>query len=136
VPETPQDVKDQREVTAHSAVEILMALSMECKQLSNRTTQTYEKLTEYPKLQALELQLQEVKQHAETLQLQLKALSSIERMKRYQEKHTTQQQIHTIQRSIMEVTQRLQPVQDKSYQLFTEFESRGAELEQVVIAVE
>jgi hypothetical protein len=34
----------------------------------------------------------------------------------------------------MEVTQRLQPIQDKTYQLFTEVEGQGAELEQVVIA--
>ena len=36
----------------------------------------------------------------------------------------------------MEVIQRLQPVQDKAYQLFTEVEGRGAELEQVVAAAE
>jgi hypothetical protein len=36
----------------------------------------------------------------------------------------------------MEVTQQLQPVQDKACQLFTEVESRGAELEQVVITTE
>jgi type II secretory pathway predicted ATPase ExeA len=34
----------------------------------------------------------------------------------------------------MEVTQRLQPVQDKAYQLFTEVEGQGEELEKVVIA--
>jgi hypothetical protein len=36
----------------------------------------------------------------------------------------------------MEVTQRLQPIQDKAFQLFTEIESRGAELEQVITAAE
>jgi hypothetical protein len=36
----------------------------------------------------------------------------------------------------MEVTQWLQPVQDKACQLFTEVESRGVELEQVVITAE
>jgi hypothetical protein len=36
----------------------------------------------------------------------------------------------------MEITQWLQPVQDKAYQLFTEVESRGAELEQVVTTAE
>jgi hypothetical protein len=36
----------------------------------------------------------------------------------------------------MEVTQRLQPVQDKAYQLFTEVEGQGAELEQVVTTFE
>jgi hypothetical protein len=29
----------------------------------------------------------------------------------------------------MEVTRRLQPIQDKAYQLFTEVEDQGAELE-------
>jgi hypothetical protein len=57
-------------------------------------------------------------------------------MKRSQEKCTAQQQIHTIQRKVMEVTQWLQPVQDKACQLFTEVESRGAELEQVVTTTE
>jgi hypothetical protein len=36
----------------------------------------------------------------------------------------------------MEVTQRLQPIQDKAYQLFTEIEGQGAKLEQVVTAFE
>jgi chromosome segregation ATPase len=136
VPETPQDVRDQREATAQSAVERIKALAMECKQLSNRSAQMYEKLTENPELQALESQLQEAKQQAETIQAQLKPLSVVERMKRSQEQRTAQQQIHTIQSRVMEVTQRLQPVQDKAYQLFTEVEGRGAELEQVVTAAE
>jgi chromosome segregation ATPase len=136
VPETPQEIRDQRETTARSAVDRLKSLALECKQLSNQSAQTYENLTENPELQALESQLQEAKQHADTLQAQLKALSPVERMKRSQEKRTAQQQIHMIQRKVMEVTQRLQPVQDKACQLFTEVESRGAELEQVVIAAE
>jgi hypothetical protein len=36
----------------------------------------------------------------------------------------------------MEVTQRLQPVQDKACQLFEKIEGRGAKLEQVVVVVE
>jgi hypothetical protein len=36
----------------------------------------------------------------------------------------------------MEVTQRLQPVQDEACTLFEEIEGRGAELEQVVTTVE
>jgi hypothetical protein len=36
----------------------------------------------------------------------------------------------------MEVTQRVQTVQYKAYQLFTEVEGRGEELEQVVTTVE
>jgi hypothetical protein len=36
----------------------------------------------------------------------------------------------------MEVTQRLQPIQDEACQLFSEIEGRGAELEQVVTVAE
>jgi hypothetical protein len=36
----------------------------------------------------------------------------------------------------MEVTQKLQPVQEKDYQLFTEVEGRGTELEKVVTMTE
>jgi hypothetical protein len=36
----------------------------------------------------------------------------------------------------MEVSQRLQPIQEKACQLFTEVESQGAKLEQVVITTE
>jgi hypothetical protein len=36
----------------------------------------------------------------------------------------------------MEVTEKLQPIQDKAYQLFTEVEGQGAELEQVVTTAE
>jgi chromosome segregation ATPase len=136
MPETPQDVRDQREATARSAVDRLKSLALECKQLSNRSAQTYENLTENPELQTLESQLQEANQHADTLQAQLKALSAVGKMKRSQEQRTAQQQIHTVQRRVMEVTQRLQPVQDKACQLFIEVESRGAELEKVVNAAE
>jgi hypothetical protein len=57
VPETPQDVRDQREATARSADERLKALTGECKKLSNHSAQTYEKLTENVELQALESKL-------------------------------------------------------------------------------
>jgi FtsZ-binding cell division protein ZapB len=81
VPNTPQDVRDQREATARSTVERIKALSMECKKLTDRSAQTYEKLTENPELKALESQLQEVKYQAEMIQAQLKPLSVVERMK-------------------------------------------------------
>jgi uncharacterized coiled-coil protein SlyX len=56
----------------------------------------YENLTENPELQALESHLQEEKKHVDMLQAQLKALSPIERMKRFPEQHMAQQKIHTI----------------------------------------
>jgi VIT1/CCC1 family predicted Fe2+/Mn2+ transporter len=37
VPSTPQEVRDQREETARSAVERIKALASECKLLSNRS---------------------------------------------------------------------------------------------------
>jgi hypothetical protein len=42
-------------------------------------------------------------------------LTAVERMKRYQEKHMVQQQITAIHGRVMEVAQRLQPVQDEAY---------------------
>jgi hypothetical protein len=36
----------------------------------------------------------------------------------------------------MEVTHKIQPMQDKAYQLFTEVEGQGAELEKVVTTAE
>jgi septation ring formation regulator EzrA len=58
VPETPQEIRDQREATSRSTVDRLKDLALECKQLSNHSAQTYENLTENPELQALESQLQ------------------------------------------------------------------------------
>jgi flagellar hook-associated protein FlgK len=88
VPETPQDVRDQREATARSAVERLKALTLECKKLIDRSDQTYEQLTENPELKALESQLQEAKYQAENIWASLKPLLVVERMKCSQEKHT------------------------------------------------
>jgi hypothetical protein len=82
VPDTLQDVREQREATARSAVERIKGLAMECKKLSDRSAQTYERLTENPTLKTLESQLQEEKYQAKTIQAQLKPLSAIERMKR------------------------------------------------------
>jgi hypothetical protein len=70
------------------------------------------------------------------LQAQLKALSLVERMKRFPEQRTTQQQAHKLQSKVMEVCQRLQLVQEKACQLFTEVENQGVELEQVVSTAE
>jgi hypothetical protein len=42
VPDTPQELRDQREATYRSAIERINALSMECKQLSDHSVQTYE----------------------------------------------------------------------------------------------
>jgi hypothetical protein len=61
VPETPQEIRYIREATSHNTVGRMKALSLECKQLSSRSAQTYENLTENPELQALESQLQEAK---------------------------------------------------------------------------
>jgi hypothetical protein len=68
VPETPQDVRDLREEIACNTVDRLKSLALECKHLSNWSAQTYENLTKILELQALESQLQEAKQHADTLQ--------------------------------------------------------------------
>jgi hypothetical protein len=54
VPNTPQDVRDQREATARSAVERIKFLSMECKKMSDHSAQMYERFTENPELKALE----------------------------------------------------------------------------------
>ena len=78
MPNTLQDVRDQREVTARSIVERIKYFSMECKQLGDRSAQTYEKLTENAELKTLESQLQEAKKQAETIQAQLKPLSVVE----------------------------------------------------------
>ena len=62
VSSTLQEVRDQREETTKSAVERIGVLASECKQLSNRSAQTYVHLVEYLELRTLEAQLQEVKQ--------------------------------------------------------------------------
>jgi hypothetical protein len=54
IPDTPEDVRDQREATARSTVERIKFLALECKQLSDCSAQMYEQLTEDPKLKALE----------------------------------------------------------------------------------
>jgi hypothetical protein len=64
---------------------------MECKQLSDCSAYTYERLTEDPKLKALESHLQEAKKEEENVQAQLNPLSAIERMKPSQEQFTAQQ---------------------------------------------
>jgi hypothetical protein len=70
------------------------------------------------------------------LQAQLKDLTPVERMKRFPEKCTAQQQIHTIHNKVMEISQRIQPLKEKACQLFTEVENQGVELEQVVHTTE
>jgi hypothetical protein len=57
MPNTPWDVRDQREATSQSAVERIEALTLECKPLSDHSAQTYERLIEDPELKALESQI-------------------------------------------------------------------------------
>jgi hypothetical protein len=60
-------VRDQREATTRGAVERIKTLAMECKQISDHSAQIYERLTENLELKALDAQLQEAKQQAETI---------------------------------------------------------------------
>ena len=129
MPETPQEIRDLREATSHSAVGELKTFALECKQPSTRSAQRYENLIENPKLQALEVQLQEERKHTDMLQVQLKALTPVERMKIFLSQRTAQQQVHTLQIKVMEFSQRLQPIQEKACQLFTKVEIQGTELE-------
>jgi hypothetical protein len=118
IPSTPQEVCDQQELNAQSAVERIKTLVVECKQLSSRSVWIYEQLSKDPELKKLESQLQEEKQHTDIVQAQIKLMSPIERMKRSQEQRTTQQLILTMQNRVMEVTQKLQTSQEAAYLLF------------------
>ena len=82
MPNTSQEVCDQREETTQSAVERIKALALECTKLNSRSAHTYEHLAEDPELRTLESQLQEAKQQTAIVQAQLKLLSPIKRMKR------------------------------------------------------
>jgi hypothetical protein len=57
VPSTPQEVRDQREEVSKSAFGRIKVLTLECKQLSDRSVETYERLVEYLELRKLEAQL-------------------------------------------------------------------------------
>jgi hypothetical protein len=52
-------VRDQREESAKNIVASIKSLTSSCKQLSDRSIQMYELLTEDPELKNLEAQLQE-----------------------------------------------------------------------------
>jgi hypothetical protein len=74
-------VSDQRKEAAKNAVEGIREITSECKQLSDQSVQTYERLAEDPELKKLEAQFQEMKQHASTVQAQMKLLTIVEKMK-------------------------------------------------------
>ena len=57
VPSTPQEVHNQREEAAKNVVVMIRELASECKQLSDRSAQTYECLTKDPDLRKLEVRL-------------------------------------------------------------------------------
>jgi len=67
IPQTPQEVRDQWELNAQGVVERIKALVAECKQLSRRSAQIYEKLSEDPELKKLESQIEEENKHANIL---------------------------------------------------------------------
>ena len=57
VSSTPQEVRNQREEVAKSVVGRIKVLALECKQLSNSSVHTYERLAEDLELRILEAQL-------------------------------------------------------------------------------
>jgi hypothetical protein len=123
-------------LNAQSTIKRIKKLVAECKQLSIRSVQIYEQLSEDPDLKKLESHLREEKQHTNTVQAQLKLLSPIERMNRSHEQRITQQLILTTWNRVMEVTQKLQPSWEAAYLLFEEIEGQGTLLEKVVVTVE
>jgi hypothetical protein len=101
MPETHQEIRDLREATSRSIVGQLKTFALEYKKLSARSAQTYETLIETPELQTLEAQIQEAKKHANMLQVQIKALTLVERMKRFEKQRTSQQHVHALQSKVM-----------------------------------
>jgi hypothetical protein len=59
-----------------------------------------------------------VEQQALLVQEMMKLLTVIERVKRYEEQRGVQQKIIVIEGRVMEVTQKLQPMQDESCKVF------------------
>jgi len=96
VSSTPQEVRDQREETTKNTVASITALASRCKQLNDRSANTYEHLIEDPELEKLEAQLQEAQQQEFSLQMKMKLLTVVERMKRSWEQCTVQQKITTL----------------------------------------
>jgi hypothetical protein len=66
----------------------------------------------------------------------MKLLTAVEKMKRSQEQRAVHQQITSIQSKVMEVTQRLQPVQDEACTIFEEVEGQGSQLDELVATME
>jgi len=77
-----------------------------------------------------------MKHHTSTMQGQMKLLTAVEKMKRSKEQCAFQQQVSTIQSRVIEVTQRLQWVQDEACMIFEEVEGQGSQLYQLVVIVE
>ena len=59
----------------------------------------------------------------------MKELTTVEIMKREKEQCTVQQMITTIQGRVMEVTQRLQLMQEESCAVFEEIQGQGSQLD-------
>jgi uncharacterized protein with PIN domain len=87
-------------------------------------------------IRKIEAQLQEAQQQEFSVQEQMKLLTVVERMKRSQEQRTVQQHITTIEGKLMEVTQKLQLVQDEACKVFEDIDGQGSQLDQVVTLVE
>jgi hypothetical protein len=136
VPSTPQEVRDQREETTKNTVVRIRALTSECKQLSDRSTQTYECLVRGSRAKEARSTVTGGTTTSIFMQAQMKLLTMVERMKRSQEQHAVQQQITSLQGKVMEVTQKLQPVQDESCKVFKDIDGQGSQLDQVVATVE
>jgi hypothetical protein len=66
----------------------------------------------------------------------MKLLTKVERMKRSQEQCTVQQQITALHGKVMEVMQKLQPVQDEACKVIAKIDGQGSQLDQVVAVVE
>lgn len=133
---TPQEVCDQREETIKNTVGRIRALASECKQLSYRSEQTYEHLAEDLELRKLEAQLQEAQQQEFLVYAQMKLLTIVEIMKISQEQRTIQKHITALQGRVMEVMQKLQPMQDEACIVFEEIDGQGSQLDQVVASAE
>jgi ABC-type Zn2+ transport system substrate-binding protein/surface adhesin len=66
----------------------------------------------------------------------MKFLTVVERMKRSQEQRAVQQQITTLQGKVMEVTHKLQPVQDEACKVFEDIYGYDSQLYRVVATIE
>lgn len=114
---TPQEVRDQREVEAKSAVTSMFEAVEQCEKLLGESAQIWSDLVEDAELQKVQAQIKALQIQHENLKRVMKTLSPLEKMHKDRDNRRLKQQLSGLKEFEEKLTEKLESLKNEAMKI-------------------